>query len=350
MTLILVWIQWFIQPQSMGIRGLATYLKWKTPQIRLPVLWSGRIGQRWGIDCSCIMYKARAVGLSHVTVMASLIVQMRAAGIQPVVVFDGRPPAAKADVIESRRVVREAAHKEMADIRTELTVGTHTEIKRAELETRVASLQRKAPQVTNTDKDDLKKFLYAAGVQFVTAAGEADDVLAYLYHSGYITTIVSTDMDMLARGVWSLVIPETADATVLTEIRLDNLLTALGLTYNQFVTACTLMGTDYTGKGWRSIEPRIAVERARGGLDLSTMDASGTVCVMLVTAAARLRGIDVKWEEIVSERQRDKWSMGVPAREPDSLTEFGKRYEWPQDWVCAMCGYFLNDRGEQIYY
>lgn len=334
----------------MGIRGLATYLKWKTPHIRIPVLWSGRVGQRWGIDCSCIMYKARAVGLSHVTVMASLIVQMRAAGIQPVVVFDGRPPAAKADVIESRRVVREAAHKEMAEIRTELAAGEHTEVKRAELETRVASLQRKAPQVTNTDKDDLKKFLYAAGVQFVTAAGEADDVLAFLCHSGYITTIVSTDMDMLARGVWSLVIPETPDATVLTEIRLDRLLTALRLTYDQFVIACTLMGTDYTGKGWRSVEPRVAVERARSGLDLATMDASGTVCVMLVEAAARLRGLGVKWEEIVSERQREKWSFGVPEREPDSLAEFGKRYEWPQDWVYTMCGYFLNGRGEQIYY
>jgi hypothetical protein len=320
----------------MGIRGLATYLKWKTPQIRLPVQWSGRTGERWGIDCSCIMYKARSVGLSHVTVMAHLIVQLRLAGIQPVVVFDGRPPAAKADVIESRRVVREAAHKEMAEIRTELATSEHTEVKRAELECRVANLQRKAPQVTNTDKDDLKKFLYAAGAQFVTAMGEADDVLAYLCQIGYTTAVISTDMDMLARGVRTLVIPETPDATVLTEIRLANLLGALGLTYEQFVTACTLMGTDYTGKSWRSVEPRIAVERARGGLDLATMDASGTVCVMLVEAAARLRGLGAKWEDIVSERQREKWSAGIPAREPENLRVFGDKYVWPLDWAYTL--------------
>jgi hypothetical protein len=314
---------------SMGIRGLATYLKWKTPEIRRPVQWKG---ERWGIDCSCFMYRARATGLSHITVLACLIARMRNAGIQPVVVFDGRPPAIKADVVESRRVVREAAHKEMAEIRTELEAGTYTEVKRAELECRVATLQRKAPQVTNADKDDLKKFLYAAGVQFVTAIGEADDVLAYLCRIQYITAVVSADMDMLARGVPSLIIPETADATVLTEIRLGNLLTVLRVTYDQFVMACTLMGSDYTGKHWRSIEPRIAFEVVRSGGPTIT-DASGT---MLVDAAACLRGADTTWEEIVSERQRAKWLIGIPAREPENLMILGTKYAWPTDWINAM--------------
>ncbi len=278
------------------------------------------------------MYRARAAGLSHIMVMARLFVQMRAAGIQPVVVFDGRPPAAKAEVVESRRVVREAAHKEMAAIRTELTENTHTEVRRAELEFRVASLQRKAPQVTNTDKDDLKKFLYAAGVQFVTAVGEADDVLAHLCHTSYITGVVSTDMDMLARGVPLLVLPETADATVLTAIRLEALLTALELTYEQFVVACTLMGTDYTGKLWRSVEPRVAIAQARAGVDLAALDVSGG-CAGLVEAAARLRGAGLSWESIVSERQRSKWFMGVPAREPENLAAMGATYAWPGDWI-----------------
>lgn len=317
----------------MGIRGLAGYLKWKLPGLRRPLCWGGHIGARWGIDCSCLMYRARALGLSHVSVLAGLIVRMRYAGIEPIVVFDGRPPAVKADVVESRRVVREAAHKEMAAIQTGLTSTAMGEQERAILERRHADLQRKAPQVTNTDKDDLKQFLYAAGVLFVTAAGEADDVLAYLCQRGILQAVISTDMDMLARGVPRLILPETNDATVLTEICLKNILLGLHLTYPQFVDACTLMGSDYTGRAWKTMEPRIAVDVARRGVVWSEMDVNSDVCASLERGAALLRGEDVVWEDIISERQREKWAAGAPMREPDNLAIWGTKYRWPLEWV-----------------
>ncbi len=317
----------------MGIRGLAGYLKWKAPGTRRAIRWTGHMGELWGIDCSCIMYRARAVGLSHVTVMASLFVRMRTAGIEPIVIFDGRPPAVKADVVESRRVVREAAHKEMAEIQSDLAAHTLGELERATLEQRHADLQRKAPQVTNTDKDDLKKFLYAAGVRFITASGEADDVLAHLCQQGLIQAVISTDMDMLARGVPMLVVPENHDTTVMTEIRLADILHALRLTYAQFVDACTLMGSDYSGKHWRSIAPQAAVEMAQRGVIWSHVDVSAGVCDTLMHGSKLLRGEGVSWDMIVSERQREKWAAGTPPREPENIAVFGIKYSWPLEWV-----------------
>jgi 5'-3' exonuclease len=317
----------------MGIRGLGGFLKWKIPTARKNIVWSSYAGQRWAIDCSCLLYRAKGARLSAITVLASLLVRMRAARIVPVVVFDGRTPTAKTETVEARRVVREAAHKEIAEITTGLSDPTLTEAERADREIRAQALQAKAPQVTARDRDDIKKFLYAAGVLFVTAAEEADDVLAYMSRAGMINGVVSTDMDMLARGVPLLIVPETADTTVLSVISLAHVLSELRLTYEQFVHACVLMGTDYTPKGWRTIVPATAVEIARRGVDWGGLDASGGVCIALETNVDQLTGAGVVWERLLADSQREKMAAGAPAREPENLAAFCTAQSWPADWL-----------------
>lgn len=320
--------------QQMGIRGLAGFLRWRLPQVRRNIQWNGHVGKRWGIDCSCLLFRARGSGLSQLTVIASLIVRMRSSGIIPVVVFDGRPPAAKATLIEQRREVRDVVLRELAAVQGELTLrgSVMTEFERAILEKKVADLHKKAPQVTRDDKDAVKQFLYAAGVQFVTATGEADDVLAYLCRTGYLHAVISTDMDMFARGVPLLIMPETADGSVLTQVATADVLNELGLTYSQFVDACMLMGSDYSGKDWISIEPRLAIERARAGVDWHIADPNGSQ----LEGASMLRGEGLVWEEIVMERQREKWMTGVPAREFDTLTMTCVTQNWPVEWLRIM--------------
>lgn len=311
----------------MGIRGLNGYIKWNLPNARRSPAWDSYRGQRWGVDCQCFMYRARAENLSILTVIASLIVRLRRAGVDPVFVFDGKPPAAKADVNTQRRTERQAVFKAMAEKREERETAT-TERARAIIDTQLADLQRKAPQVTYNDKDELKKFLYAAGVLFVTANGEADDVLAYQCREGYLQAVVSTDLDMLARGVPMLVLPETNDATIFTVIQTNEVLTGLGLNYTQFVNACMMMGADYSGKAWKPMDPSSAVMRARqsGWADISGGDG-------LEMGAALLRGDGVQWEAIMSDRQREKWVLGAPAVEPEPLQLLLQEHEWPTEWL-----------------
>lgn len=305
----------------MGIRGLGGFIKWKLPHARKSLQWSNHAGAHWGIDCSCLLYRARGSGLNPLTVMASLLTRMRRNGIQATVIFDGRPPTTKADVVDQRRVARQAIHKEMADIQTELTGTAMSELEKADMERRHAILQKKAPVVSGGDKDELKQFLYACGVQFITAAGEADDVLAYLCRNGILQGVVSTDMDMLARGVPLLVIPETVDTSVLTAIQLDTVLVGLDLKYPQFVDACMLMGCDYSGKDWKSVEPKEAVILAKKGVNVEGQGSS------------LLRGEGVTWEVIVSEKQRAKWSVGPPPCEPENVDLAARTYQWPADWI-----------------
>ncbi len=93
------------------------------------------------------------------TVIAGLIVRMRAAGVEPVMIFDGKSPAAKAPVVAARRIVREAAHKEISEIESTIAAKPEMpEIERAALERRAADLQLKAPRINRDDKDELRSF------------------------------------------------------------------------------------------------------------------------------------------------------------------------------------------------
>jgi hypothetical protein len=331
----------------MGIRGLGNFLRWKTPAAVKPLrLIHGNQnqtqGQRWGVDIQCLLCRARSGGLSPLTVIASLIVRLRRAGIEPLVVFDGKAPVAKTEVTTERRAQRAAAQTEMNEIKANIEAkeraGQMNESLRVTMMTRVDELQRKAPIILHNEKDEIKQFLYAAGVLSLTASGEADDVLAYFCRTGITHAVISTDMDMLARGIPRLIVPETNDGVTMTEISLAGVLAGLGLTYPQFVDACVLMGSDYTGRAWRSVEPRMAVDAARRGVVWTAMDVSGDVCDALAHSAEMLRGDGVMWDTLLNERQRSKWDAGRPAVEAEALQAFHAKAGWPADWLGVLGG------------
>jgi hypothetical protein len=90
------------------------------------------------------------------------------------------------------------------------------------------------------------------------------------------------------------------------------------LTYEQFVEACMLMGSDYS-EG--SMEPREAIEAARGG----------AIC-----NGAILKGEGVAWADIVSQKQQGKWITGPSPVEPETIATFQAAHKWPATWVAIL--------------
>jgi len=320
----------------MGIKGLGGFLKWKVPNARRALRMPVYANHSWGIDISCLLYRARGAGLSPLTVIAHLLVRLRKADITPIVIFDGKPPSAKSEVVDQRRIARTAVNREMTVLRASLEEHPEKpESERADIETRMAALQKKAPSVSSEERDEIKQLLYATGVVFVTATGEADDLLAYLAANGQISAVISTDMDMLARGVPVLVVPETPDAMVLTEISLSAVLQGLGLNYEQFVDACQLMGSDYSVRGWRGVDPRTAVAMAAKGVDWTCVDVSGSVCMAMERGISMLQGRNVTWEMLLTEKQRARWAA-VRIKEPSTLERLAVKDGWPRDWLVVL--------------
>ena len=316
----------------MGIRGLAGYLKWKTPQLRRELQWDKHYGESWGIDCSCILYRASAAGLSPLSVLAKLLVQMKKYAITPIVIFDGRPPSTKDTIIEQRRVQRVAALDKIKVLESEMDAPKMSKIQRAFLKKRMSGLRSQTPQISSKEKNDVKQFLYGAGILFLTAIGEADDVLAYLSREQTIQAVVSTDMDMFPRGVKTLIIPDTHDASILGEIQTSSILEALNLTYSQFVDACVMMGSDYMDKSWQTIAPELAIEIARQRTSWNYLCLDPKVSAQLNRGASMLRGDHQSWDTIFSDSQQYKWMKGTPDPEPETLKALCQENGWPEEW------------------
>lgn len=298
----------------MGIRGLEHFIHQRVPAAFTAVTAAPTV-ETWAIDCSCIMYRARAASLQPVTVLASLIVKLRGLRVEPLVIFDGRPPSAKAATIELRRAQRTIIQNEIIEL---------TELDSSGNEAQITALQRKIPSVSASDKDAVKQLLYAAGVLFLNATGEADDLIAALYKRGDIQAVISTDMDMLPRGIQRLIIPKTSDASTLTCVRLDRILSTLSLTYDQFVAACVLMGSDYSERRMNPHQAVLAVSSSRLGIDLDS------------EACRQLKGDHVEWSSLLSPPQEEKRVTGSPPVEPDTLVTMTATYRWPPGWAAIL--------------
>jgi hypothetical protein len=314
----------------MGVRGLSTYIKTYFPMLRTVLDWRQCAGQTWGIDCSPLLFRAKADNLSPLTVIARLIVTMRAHRIRPIFVFDGRPPDAKQTVIQHRRIQRDRAKRDMESLQLRLESMDPTSLEYALLETEIAEIQRGIPEISSYTKNEIKDFLYAVGVLSLQANGEADDVLAHLARNDDIQGIVTTDMDLLVRGhMASVIIPETSDATVMTAISPVQMANAFGISLYDLPIAGVLMGCDYTSVDYfRTLEPGYV-------LTLFREQRIPPFTIEMKEAVLILRGEHamVQWTILLSEKQQLKWATGDPPKEPDNIYRILQENRWPRSWL-----------------
>lgn len=214
----------------MGVKGLYKFLNGKyTPT---PRILEDYAGKTLGIDMSQHAYMWQLSSkMSHdgkptsiLNGILNLVVEFISAGVSPVFVFDGPAPALKGKTLEARRETREFSF-------------------------------------TAEASGDCQILLSALGVPFIVASGEADATLAALCAEEKIHAVVADDSDMLAYGasrVWR--------RKLSCEYSLSDILTALNLTYEQFVHVCVALGTDY-GNPIVGIGPAKVLGAVSVGLD-----------------------------------------------------------------------------------
>jgi 5'-3' exonuclease len=188
----------------MGIRGLQQWLRWKGGFT--PLNWSSYKETTVGIDILPFLYKAKGKKLCLVTYVTELITFLADLSITPVILFDGKPPIEKKDTIKERQD---------CDI-----------------------------HITFEERDLVKDCLSTLNVLFIEAPEESDPLLAYGSIHNLFSAVLSTDMDMLARGIKHLIMMNDSGSWI--EYTLDTILLKIGLSFEQFQHMCVLMGTDYT--------------------------------------------------------------------------------------------------------
>ena len=181
------------------------------------------------------------------------------AGIRPVYVFDGEPPALKQRTIDARRARREQAEREYKEA-----------LARGDLETARSKAQQTA-RLEPGMVEEAKEVLQAMGIPVVQAPSEGEAQASAMVAAGTATAVGSQDFDSLLFGAPRLArnlavsgrrkLPgREAYVTVVQEVfDLKQNLDALSLTRAQLVDIGIIVGTDFN-EGLKGYGPKKALK------------------------------------------------------------------------------------------
>jgi 5'-3' exonuclease len=287
-----------------------------------------------GIDILGFLYRAKAQGVYPIVYVAQLMAFFKRQGIEPVCVFDGKPPIEKQRVLEQRTTLRVVSRvKKTAMLQTApkaTAAATVQELQKLELN---------STYFTSDERDQVKQFLYACGVLSLNASGEADNMLAYFSRKGWVAAVLSSDFDLLARGVETLIMPDVTmtssmraaddDALVGTwkQYTLSTILRHTDLSYAQFAEMCALMGSDYTA-GMPTVHYKTAywTVKQSGAVDYTLARYHVTDTRPYARAKHILMGTEDTEETLMNSKQWEKWHDPHPVVELDALREFVRVY------------------------
>ena len=227
----------------MGIKNLLKFLS-DYPEILNEKETNEYYGKKIAIDISILIYQVviaiRNSGsdltndkgdiTSHILGLFNKTISFLEKGIVPVFVFDGKPPQLKQKTLEARKQIKKKALDKLSDDLSD--------------EDRIKYLKRSVT-ITKEQMDQCRELLNAMGIPYVDAPEEADSQLSYLCKSNKVYAVLTEDMDILTFGSPRIIRNLTTNKKQPLEIKLENILNNLNLTYEQFIELCILFGCDY---------------------------------------------------------------------------------------------------------
>ncbi|XP_055346726.1 flap endonuclease 1-like [Paramacrobiotus metropolitanus] len=249
----------------MGIKDLSKLVAEHAPGAIRESEMKNYFGRKVAIDASMALYQfmiaVRQEGdlltndagevTSHLLGLFHRTIRIIDNGIKPIWVFDGKPPELKAGVALTKRKERRDEAKE--DLEEAKEVGTAEEVDK---------FTRRLVKITREHNDEAKKLLRLMGVPYMEAPSEAEAQCAALVKEGKVFATATEDMDALTFGSSVLLRHMTfseAKKMPIQEIHLPKVLQGFGMTQDEFIDLCILLGCDYC-ESIRGIGPKKAFE------------------------------------------------------------------------------------------
>ena len=229
----------------MGIKGLNKFIQIYAPSAITELSVADLKNQTIAFDTSILIYQfviaIRNTGVdltnnegkitSHIHAIIMKTLSFLKKQINPVYVFDGKPPQIKMDTLKERSKNRQAAITQLNDETT--PINNEQKIK----------LLKQSVVITGKQMEQCKEVLRLIGIPVIDALEEADPQCALLSKLHLVDAVASEDMDLLTFGVEKLL--KSVNSTKITQITLKKILSETKLTQDQFIDLCILMGCDY---------------------------------------------------------------------------------------------------------
>ncbi len=194
---------------------------------------------------------------SHLSGLFYRTAKLMQNGIKPIYVFDGEKPKLKEMTNKMRSSVKEEAKEKYANA-----------IREGDIESARKYAQQTA-ELTEEMVKESKELLNAMGIPTVQAPSEGEAQCSFMCKEGIVYATASQDADSLLFG--SPILIRNLNITGKRRIRgkeikiepelikLEDVLSSLGLTHDQLIILGILVGTDYNPGGVRGIGPKKAL-------------------------------------------------------------------------------------------
>jgi flap endonuclease-1 len=286
-------------------------------------------GKKIGIDILGFLYKTKAQHQSIFTYLGKLIAACRKYGIIPVPIFDGKPPEEKREALKQRAALRVDSDAKKKVLAEDLDTVPMSEAQKSIVKHELSTLEHNSSYLTSEERDQAKQLFYACGVLFLNATGEADNLLSYFAKRGEFVAVMSNDLDLIARGVETLLVPDDyalpGDKSGWKQYGLTSILTSVNFTYAQFLEMCVLMGCDYTAGGVSMpYKSAFWAIQYRGSIDKTFRKLGIKDTAPYAKAMEILQGLHETPDSLMGEKQWLRWSAGVQPVEKEALDAFRK--------------------------
>jgi len=178
----------------MGVRHLNKYLRKNCPNSIKTIHLKEIENKTIVIDVSIYLYKFLAEGalMENMYLLISILLSYN---IEPIFIFDGKPPAEKNNTIYKRKVERISARNELVELEYVYSKEDNMKNKKSLL-TKINALKRQSVIVTKQHINNIKQLMDAYGIQYIISSGEADELCGYLLRENKAWGCLSDDTDM----------------------------------------------------------------------------------------------------------------------------------------------------------
>jgi flap endonuclease-1 len=227
----------------MGVRGLMKFINMHSKNgVKEKQLYDYS-GTAIAIDMSLMIYsyviaiRSQGVDLvrsdgqitSHLYGTICKIESMLKRGIIPIPVFDGIPPKIKYKTLRDRQ---EKKYQAGLKLSLDYEISDSDRLK----------YFKESYKLTREQIFDIKYLTKLLGLPFVQAPGEADSQCAALNITNLVIGTLSEDTDILVFGGNTML--KKINKSII-EVNLKDILLDIGLSHDQFIDLCIIMGSDY---------------------------------------------------------------------------------------------------------
>ena len=229
----------------MGIKGLNSFIQANcSVDIKQITLWELK-GKTIAVDSMIYLYRFKSEG-GLVEGMYQMVSLMKYYGVNPIFVFDGKPPPEKLETIRKRKEEKHEAEIMCKTVQRQLSEAESRSEDTTDLQAEVDRLRRQFVRITYQDIAEVKELMQSMGVSYYEADGESDGVCARMVHKKVAYACLSEDMDMFVYGCSRVLRYLSLLKSTVVLYDLNAILRTLNITFADFKSICVLAGTDYS--------------------------------------------------------------------------------------------------------